>query len=114
MSKAVDKGSKWRKRIEDFLANEGIHPRRQALYGLNDRGDIHVGPYESPVVIEAKDRARHDLSGWLDEANEECGNAGGQLGVVWFHRRGRSDAAGGYVLMSGQDFAYLLREAGLT
>ena len=114
MSKETAKGSRWRKNVEDFLDREGIPPRRQPLYGTNDKGDIHVGPLDSPVVIECKDRNRHDLAGWLDEANDETVNAGGQLGVAWFHRRGKGDASEGYVLMDGRSFAYLIREAGLA
>ena len=114
MSKSAAKGSKWRKAVEDFLADEGIPPRRQPLYGINDQGDVHVGPIDAPVVIECKDRNRHDLAGWLDEATAETANAGGQVGVAWFHRRGKASAADGYVLMDGRTFAYLLREAGLA
>jgi len=114
MSKQRAKGTKWATKIENYLADEGIRPRRQPLYGENDRGDIHVGPLDGPVVIEAKDQARHSLAEWLDEATVEAANANGALGVAWFHRRGKSGAREGYVLMDGQSFAYLLREADLT
>ena len=114
MSKQRAKGTRWATRVENFLAMEGIRPRRQPLYGENDRGDIHVGPIDSPVVIECKDQARHSLAEWLDEANTEVQNAGGVIGVAWFHRRGKASSADGSVLMDGRSFTYLLREAGLT
>lgn len=114
MSKQRAKGTRWATRVENYLAMEGIRPRRQPLYGENDRGDIHVGPLDGPVVIECKDQARHSLAEWLDEANTEVQNAGGVIGVAWFHRRGKASSADGYVLMDGRSFAYLLREAGLT
>lgn len=114
MSKQRDKGTKWQKRIEDYLADQGIKARRQALHGTNDRGDLHVGPLESPVVIEAKNQSRHSLGEWLDEATTETANADGQAGLVWFHRRGKGSPGEGYVLMDGATAAYLLREAGLA
>ena len=109
MSKQRAKGTRWESRIRDWLQAEGFTVHRQPAHGANDKGDLHVG---SDVIVEAKDQARHSLAEWLDEATVEAGNAGRAAGVVWFHRRGKSSPADGYVLLDGRTFAWLLREAG--
>ena len=114
MSRQKQKGTRWESAIRDHLTDEGIPVQRQPAHGVNDKGDLHIGPLDRPVVIEAKNQARHSLGEWLDEATVETANAGGQAGAVWFHRRGKASPAAGYVLLDGRTFAYLLREAGLT
>lgn len=111
MSKQKQKGSRWETAIRDYLTAEGIEVHRQPAHGINDKGDLHVG---TDVIIEAKAQSRHSLAEWLEEAHTEAHNAGRPLGVVWFHRRGKSKPKDGYVLMSGSDLVYLIREAGMA
>lgn len=82
---------------------------RRRLAGDKDRGDI-AGV--AGVVIEAKNTARLDLAGAVDEANVEALNDGTSLGVAWIKRKGRSFAEDGYVVMTGATFVRLLKEAG--
>ena len=111
MSRERQKGTRWESAIRDYLHAEGVEVHRQPAHGTNDKGDLHIG---TDVIVEAKNQARHSLGEWLDEAVVEAHNAGRPVGVVWFHRRGKSQAKDGYVLMTGDDFVYLLREAGMT
>lgn len=110
MSRQKQKGSRWETAIRDYLQDEGFRVYRQPAHGTVDKGDLHIG---DSIVVEAKNHARHNLSGWLDEATVETANAGLDAGVVWFHRAGRSKPADGYVLMDGRTFTYLLRERGV-
>lgn len=111
MSAAKAKGTREESRVVAFLRERGwAHADRVPLSGARDRGDVTIGP-GSPV-IEVKNQARHSLGEWLDEAEEEASNAGAPFGVVWFHRRGKASPAQGYVLMSGESFAALLKAGG--
>jgi hypothetical protein len=107
---AKQKGTRWESAIVAFLAERGwVNAERRALHGTQDKGDVVGIP---GVVIEAKSQARHSLAEWLTEAEEERVNAGARIGVAWFKRRGFTSPSKGYVLMSGDTFVELLREAG--
>jgi len=111
MSAAKAKGTRWESRLVTYLQANGFpYADRVPLSGKHDRGDVTIGA-GSPV-IEAKDQSRHSLSEWLTEAHTEAVNARAPFGVVWFHRRGKSSPADGYVLMDGKTFTDLLRGAG--
>ncbi|MFE2712306.1 hypothetical protein ACFXKI_10015 [Streptomyces mirabilis] len=108
-SKSKAKGSAWERAIVEHLRAVGWPFAERRLAGsTKDRGDIAgvVG-----VVIEAKNAARTDLAGWIDEADLERTNDGAWLGVVWHKRRGRASAADGYVTMTGAQFTALLAQA---
>lgn len=85
---------------------------RRAKTGAKDRGDI-AGvrtPLGERVVVECKDVARMDLSGWVNEADTERGNDDAAVGVVVHKRRGYGPAAmgGTYVTMTLDDLTALL------
>lgn len=103
-------GTKWETAIVGYLVDRGwIHAERRRLAGAADKGDIAGIP---GVVIEAKNTNRLDLAGAVDEAQAEAGNAGAAHGVAWIKRKGKSGAERGYVVMSGETFTNLLKEAG--
>lgn len=109
MSANKAKGTRFESNIVNFLREHSFtFADRVPLSGAKDRGDVTVGP-GSPV-IESKNQARHSLSEWLDEAQEEAANARAPFGVVWFKRRGKASAGDGFVLMDGHSFAMLLRQ----
>jgi hypothetical protein len=109
-SKAI--GTKWESAVVAYLNARGwVHAERRTLSGNLDRGDINLGN-GAPVVIECKHHNRLELAAWLDEAADEAANAHVPLGVVWAHRKGKASPADGYVVMSGEAFATLLRDAG--
>ena len=73
---------------------------------MRDEGDIaglfcHAGP----VVVEAKNVARLNLSGWVDEAETERGHADAAVGIVVHKRRGygRGSMGDQYVTMRLED-----------
>lgn len=103
------KGSAWERAIVEHLRAAGWpYAERRIAGAAKDRGDIAgvVG-----VVIEAKNAARVDLAGWLDEAELERTNDRAWLGIVWHKRRGKAAAADGYVTMTGAQFTTLLAQA---
>jgi hypothetical protein len=110
MSANKARGTKWESAIVAFLRDKGFtYAERRALSGANDMGDLTGIP---GVVVEAKHVARTDLSGWLDEAEQERTNAKADVGVVWMKRRGYTSPGRAYVVMTGDDFAWLLKSAG--
>lgn len=113
-------GTSWETAIVRALIDAGWpHAERRRLSGVNDRGDIAGIP---GVVIEAKNAARLDLAGAVDEAKVEAANVDKALGpaadlaptlpLAWIKRKGRSSALDGYVVMDGDTALRLLREAG--
>lgn len=104
------KGTAWETALVNYLHEQGwVHAERRALHGNTDKGDIAgiVG-----VVVEAKSCKTLNVTGWVTEAETERDNAGAKLGVAWYKRRGHTSPGKGIVAMSGDTFAYLLREAG--
>jgi hypothetical protein len=111
VSAAKQKGTAWETRIVTFLRDHGFtYADRVPLSGHKDRGDVTTGP-GSPV-IEAKNQARHSLAEWLTEAEQERDNAKADTAVVWIKRRGFTSPGRGYVVMSGDDYVWLLKSAG--
>lgn len=110
MSASKQRGTRWETAIVEYLQSQGWpHAERRALNGSRDRGDIAGLP---GVVIEAKSASRIELAAWVKEAEAEAGNAGADVGAVWAHRRGKSSPGDGYVIMTGDQFARLLKAAG--
>lgn len=110
MNRSKQIGTAWETDIVRALKLAGWpHCERRTLSGANDRGDINVHP---KVVIEAKNHGTLNLAAWIHEAEVERGNAGAEVGVVWCKRRGKAKAEEGYVVMTGEQFMQLLREAG--
>lgn len=110
MNRPRVKGTTWESAIVAFLRGRGAaHAERRALAGTSDRGDIAGIP---GVVIEAKNCARLELGTWLAEAEAERRNDRARYGAVWIKRRGKTSPGDGYVVLSGDQFAALLAEAG--
>ena len=107
---AKSAGTSWESAIVKTLIDMGwVHSERRRLSGAFDKGDIAGIP---GVVIEAKNVAKIELAAFLDEAEVERVNARATVGVAWIKRKGKTDPLAGYVLMSGQQFVHLLKEAG--
>jgi len=105
-------GSSAERRVADWLAVRLDDDRidRRVKTGAKDCGD--VGGVRTVaggrVVVEVKDVARMDLSGWVREAEVERGNDDALLGVVVHKKRGTTDPAEWYVTMTCEAFAVLL------
>jgi hypothetical protein len=84
---------------------------RRARKGIRDEGDIAgLNSHAGPVVVEAKNVSRFNLSGWLQEAQIEASHADAAMGVVVAKRRGYGRGSMGeqYVVMRLHDFTVLL------
>lgn len=82
---------------------------RRAKTGAKDRGDISgLRVRGQRVVVECKDVARMDLSGWIREAETERGNDDAGVGMVVHKRRGKSLASDQYVTMTLADLVSLI------
>lgn len=107
---AKQAGTRWESAIVNYLASRGWrHAERRAKTGAHDKGDITGVP---GVVIEAKDVARISLAEFLHEAQVEAEHAGAMVGAAWIKRRGKASPGEAYVVMDGETFTHLLREAG--
>lgn len=110
VNKPKIRGTAWESKVVAALRRaHWPHAERRALQGGKDCGDIAGLP---GVVIEAKDCVKLEFGPWLKEAHAEAFNAGARVGVVWAKRRGHPEAEDGFVVMSGETFMHLLREAG--
>lgn len=112
MSAATRKGTAFETLITHWLRVRlsSDYIERRAKSGANDKGDI-AGVRTAMggrVVIEVKNHNRHELATWLDEAEIERGNDDAVVGVVMFKRRGTTNPAEQYVLMTAEAFARLL------
>ena len=85
---------------------------RRVKTGSNDKGDIgglrHFG---ERVVIECKNVARLDLSGWVNEADIERGNDDAIAGLVAHKRKGCGDPLDQYITCTVRDLIALLTGA---
>lgn len=107
---AKQAGARFERVVADYLATE-VDDRidRRVKAGANDRGDIAgIRWYGHRIVIECKDVARTDLSGWIREAVTEAGNDDAVMGVVAHKRRGVAAPGEQFVTMRLADFALLL------
>jgi hypothetical protein len=82
---------------------------RRVKTGNKDRGDIGgLRAHGQRVVIECKDVARLNLSGWVNEADIERGNDDALAGLVIHKRRGTADPLDQYVTTTVRDLIALL------
>ncbi len=110
VNRSKAKGTSWESAIVDYLRSAGWpHVERRTLNGAADRGDIAGIP---GIVIEAKSVKTITLGAFVDEAGKERGNDRAAYGVVWLKRRGKSSPEHAYVVMDGEQFVRLLKEAG--
>lgn len=110
MNRSKDKGTAFERLAADGFAAALNDDRidRAPLRGDGDRGDI-AGLYSpfGKVVVEVKNVARMDLSGWVDESQVEAGNADAIAGVVLHKRKGRGKFLDQYVTMTVRDLLAL-------
>lgn len=110
MSKQRQKGTSFERLIADGLAGALDDDRidRSPLHGSGDRGDI--ANLRSPfgkIAVECKNVAKMNLSGWVDEADVERGNADAIAGVVVHKRVRHGKFLDQYVSMTMRDFLAL-------
>lgn len=97
MNTAKRKGTQAERAVVEYLRANGFpDAERRALEGKNDRGDI-AGVYDT--VLEVKNHAALDLSGWLNELMREIDNAQADYGAVVAKRRGHGNPEQWYAIM---------------
>lgn len=112
---AKQAGARFERLIADALA-EHVDDRidRRVKTGNKDRGDIGGvrtkwgDVWNRRLVLECKDVARLDLSGWVNEADIERGNDDALAGLVVHKRRGHGDPLDQYVTCTLRDLIALL------
>lgn len=96
--------------VADYLkihVNEDIEQRK--LSGTKDRGDIAgVKVHGKRVVLEVKNTARLDISGFLKEAEVERVNDEALVGVVVAKRVGKGKPEDQIVMMTLADFVAIV------
>jgi hypothetical protein len=112
MSKNKDRGTRFETLVAIYLAARSGDPiGRETLHGRADVGDLRgVRSVFGPVAVEIKNHRKMALSGWLDEAETERGNADAVAGAVVHKRVGKGERSMGeqYVTLTLHDFAVLL------
>ena len=111
MNASKQKGTRFESSIVGYLQwRFGTRDiERRALNGARDTGDIAgVKAHGQRLVIEAKNHNRHNLAGWLTEAETEAGNDDALAGIVIFKRRGTTDPSQQYALMTVASLAALI------
>lgn len=104
------KGTAAETAVVKYLISEGWpYCERRTLSGTHDKGDI-AGI--AGLCVEVKNVKAITLSAFLKEAETEKKNAKANVGVAWIKKSGTTNPADWYVLMSGSQFTYLLKEAG--
>lgn len=106
---AKRKGSAWEGALVTFLRNHGLRAQRIPAGSTEDQADIFVADPSWPA-IQAKNCAKHDLSGWLRDVEQQAVNASRSCGIVWFKKRGSTDPGDAYVLMTGKTLMILMGE----
>lgn len=84
---------------------EEVIPKRPT--GAKDKGDLYgVRCLGKRVTVECKNCRKMELSDWVDQAEEERRNDGGEYGVVIHKRKGKGAANFGetYVTMTLDSF----------
>lgn len=103
-------GTAFERLVADFLAKH-IDDRidRRVKTGGKDKGDIAgLRVHGDRVVIECKNVARTNLSGWVNEADIERGNDDALAGLVVHKRLGTADPGDQYVTCTVRDLVALL------
>lgn len=106
-------GTSFERSTADWLRdNWSDYIDRRVKTGALDKGDIsnfRVSGRE--VVIECKNEVRFNLAGWVKEAQQEAINAGAVAGIVVAKRKGVTDPAEQYVILTLGDLINILAAA---
>ncbi len=105
------KGAAFERLVADCLRDEvGDTVDRRVKTGAKDKGDIGGlrSFFGGRIVVECKNVARTDLSGWVDEADIERGNDDAVAGLVIHKRRGHGNPLDQYVTCTVRDIVALL------
>ena len=103
MTNSRRKGANYERQVELWLtAQFGDRITRTNRSGF-DGEDFDL---DGKLSIEAKNQARMDLAGWLEQADRDAGPD--RIPLVLHKRRGVTDVGGHYITMHARDLAALL------
>lgn len=95
--------------VEAFRALGFPHAERTRAGHPDDHGDAFLCP---AVIVQVKDHAQARYATWLAETDAQRRAGRAERAVLVHKRRGVSDASQWYVVMTVEQVASLLREAG--
>lgn len=106
-------GTAFERLVADYLKEHvSAFIDRRVKTGAKDKGDIaNVRAADQPIVLECKDVAKLNLSGWVNEAEAERVNDRALAGLVIHKRRGTADPGDQYVTCTVRDLVALLTGA---
>lgn len=105
---AKRKGSNWELAVERFLAGHGVLAQRIPAGASDDLGDIW-----SPFwTLECKAVNAMSLGAWMDETVTEQHNRKTPWHALIVKRRGKAAARDGFVVMSMDQLASIMRALG--
>jgi hypothetical protein len=113
---AKQAGTSFERLVADYLAAE-VDDRidRRVKTGAADKGDIGgLRHHGHRLVVECKNVAKMNLSGWVTEALTEARNDGALAGIVVHKRRGKGQAGDQYVTLTLGDLVKLLNANRIT
>lgn len=99
------KGSNWRRAVVVHLEGRGWTTHSRPIGEAGD--DIHAVGHGVALSVEAKNCARIDLAGWVDQAVRQV-RAAFTVPVVVIKRRGRASAGEAYAVLRLSDLMDLL------
>lgn len=107
------RGSHWEVTVRNYLSSLGINAVRIARRGSKDIGDVVAITADGHhFVIECKDVARAEWSGWCEEAEREAAAYAEHMGLdmeyvhwVVIHKRRRLGVEKAYVVTSLGEWA---------
>lgn len=105
MSKERAKGTSWETAIVNYLAPNFPTVRRT---GSADFGGGDIAGLGPDALIEAKNVARIDLATIVAQVEAASTRTNRWLAAAWIKKRGKSNPADGYVVMSGLTFRMIL------
>jgi Holliday junction resolvase - archaeal type len=101
------KGATFEQDCANYFEERGCDVIRKRPHGKNDQGDLHGVTFNGrKVTVECKNKKRMELSEWLDEAESERINDGGDFCIVIHKRKGKGTKNFGetYVTMTLDTF----------
>lgn len=110
------KGDAFERAIRDHLVSLGVAAERTRAGYARDAGDLHVGRdgTRPRAILQAKNFARLRFPEWLAELPAQIREAGALHGALVVKRTGVAAPGRQYVVMELDDWALLVKRAGLA
>lgn len=114
MGRSQRKGATFEQDCADYISEQtGCEVIRKRPHGQNDEGDLFgIRFHGKRVTAECKNHRKMELSDWVNQAEQERANDGGDFGIVIHKRKGKGAAHFGenYVTMTLDTFIAMASE----